>query len=161
MRMLLAAIAASLLYGGAASASVLTYNVTMETSGAPNPAVLNFTLDTDAVATGAMQTAGLTVNHLNFAVDSTIVYDNPWLDTGAIILYGAAEKRGVRASSNDFYIAIEDFMSPADAIVIHWSIAQEGQEGWIATATRPTVTVTEGPAPAPIPRDALAGLSSG
>lgn len=154
MRLSVISLAAVLsLAGAAASAAILNYDITIETTGAPNPARLNLTLDTDALGTGSGQTTGVTLNDINFFVDGGLFYENPF--AGGILFYGGFSGTGVVTGTNDLFIEISNFTSVDLASVGALSLAQGG--GFIDVAATVNVTAAD-PATTPVPLPAALPL---
>lgn len=135
---LFAIAAAAALFASPAAAVVLTYDVSFPTSGTPSTAMINFTVDFDAVSTDAApSTAGLTINSKNFDVDGQIL--------GAFIspsLLQVGSTGGVNSIDNDFLIGIVDPKSPGSASIEQVVLAQTGP-GTIAFADAGTLSVSQ------------------
>ncbi|WP_090026462.1 VPLPA-CTERM sorting domain-containing protein [Lutimaribacter saemankumensis] len=108
MKLKALAAAAALLVSAPVHAATINHVISMGTTGSPNPAVLDITLDTDLLATGSGQSAGLTINSINFAVDGSVLYENPF-GVNTILLYGSIGGVAASFGTNDFYVRLENF----------------------------------------------------
>lgn len=106
-RLIWVAALAALTICAQAGAVPINHVISFGTDGVPNPAVIDITLDTSLMQAGAGQTAGLTVNSVNFLVDVGIAYQER--SPNSIFLYGLSSGLSVSSNANDFLLTIFDF----------------------------------------------------
>lgn len=103
----------------------ISHEISIETTGMPNPAVIDITLDTTMMQIGFAETAGLTINSLNFDVDGPILYQNPF-GPNTVVLYGSNSGLTALGFTNDFFVQILNF-GTLDATAFGAVVTQVGQ----------------------------------
>lgn len=133
------------------SAATINHVITTQTTGTPDPAVLDISIDTDLFGVGSGLTTGLTVNSTNFDVDGAIAYDT--FGPSTIIVYGLISGLPLLFANNDFYVTINDW-DTTSATANGLTLSQTGQgliSSFDSDSTISSTLVSAVPIPATLP----------